>query len=1068
MLEFVPYPGAVITQSVSLVPGTYDFTKGEGLVIAADNITIEGNGAHIKGGMSQDDSSPIENRYHGTGLLIKGRSRVQVRNLAFSGFDIGIRLEDSKEIHLEHCDASDCSHDPDWGWDDHGDHGGFLILNSSHCTIEECRATNVWDAMHLRHSHNNVIKHNVFSHTSNTGLKMWRACNNRIEDNDLSWGLRISPGEVHARDSSCVLLESGSNDNVFLRNDMTHGGDGFFIRVLNGWMSTGNLMEENDCSHANNNGFEAWADHNTYIRNRANHCSYGFWLGNSNYTMMLENEAAYNGIKFHNAPEAFGNAGITFANGSCSHSVLLNNYVHDNNGPGIALRNSVETPSTHVLLSGNRIENNKTTGSFKGHGIYLKNARAIFLQDNRFFGNEGENVFLDEETHEVFGVHMPAQNDLPQPLRIDTAPGYLTAGERIALESSASMEDQVLWEFGDGTAFAGLKIDHKYEVSGFYAISATAVGCQGTRLGSLELHILPNGFIPFNMQNTHHSTGTMTQVNGIYGLPSPKIAWGPGEQRIADFQFEQVVQADPAQQLTLQLQYHGDQQPDWDKNALYPVITLHGSDGSLIITPKKPLLPSEHAPLPEQRGSGRILLIPLIEAEGFVHEKVDQGIDAGMTGLQIDCGLSDAVYSEVVINAAGFANMEDKHPPQLNLLTHNTRETLLAKPGSPSMPNPSVSRMTIPEYPNAHGVELTCEAAIDQVEAVLSLRSGNTGAVDVRNAMNRIGLEYLADHGWHKLPSSCKPDINSNRITWHMNSRIVEGICLTGMDHALFDGMDKLSAGLSKASPLTITGDKQRALKGITAEVKLNIELSADGTPLPDLTASVHALNEQLEPGEVLSTTAVPSASIIPYRPLSIDFPQLTLQEGSPYALVLGQARLAKTRESGGYYRWICQKIEGQMSLAILSDTGAKPMAHDWGTGWLKISSQGAKTRLNHTSSHVGVRFGYSDTPQAYQVFNAPTLVSKMTDCMLAGVDYQACNETLQIKSQSAINGLYLYLGECIPESIEIHDGFNSYYQFANLKNGVNYLALDVLWEANKVLLLTVKGSAAITEIIAV
>ena len=30
---------------------------------------------------------------------------------------------------------------------------------------------------------------------------------------------------MHARDSTCVLIETGSDANVFLRNDITHGGD---------------------------------------------------------------------------------------------------------------------------------------------------------------------------------------------------------------------------------------------------------------------------------------------------------------------------------------------------------------------------------------------------------------------------------------------------------------------------------------------------------------------------------------------------------------------------------------------------------------------------------------------------------------------------------------------------------------------------------------------------------------------------------------------------------------------------------------------------------------------------
>ena len=80
------------------------------------------------------------------------------------------------------------------------------------------------------------------------------------------------------------------------RNDITQGGDGIFIRVLNGWVSRGNVFVENDTSYANNNCIESWSPGNTYIRNKANHGSYGFWLGGSDQTVLIGNEAAFNGL----------------------------------------------------------------------------------------------------------------------------------------------------------------------------------------------------------------------------------------------------------------------------------------------------------------------------------------------------------------------------------------------------------------------------------------------------------------------------------------------------------------------------------------------------------------------------------------------------------------------------------------------------------------------------------------------------------------------------------------------------------------------------------------------------
>lgn len=190
---------------------------------------------------------------------------------------------------IKYCDFSDCFTDPSWGWDDHGFHGGILSDHMHKCCISNCKATNVWDALNMRYSNDNRIYNNNFSHTSDTGLKLWNSCRNEIYDNDFSYGIRIDPGEVHARDSSGVLIESGSNDNIFKRNNMTYGGDGLFISVLNGWMSTGNYFEENDYTYANNNAIEAieaWAGGNTYVRNKANYSSYGFWLGGSDNTIL--------------------------------------------------------------------------------------------------------------------------------------------------------------------------------------------------------------------------------------------------------------------------------------------------------------------------------------------------------------------------------------------------------------------------------------------------------------------------------------------------------------------------------------------------------------------------------------------------------------------------------------------------------------------------------------------------------------------------------------------------------------------------------------------------------------
>ena len=166
---------------------------------------------------------------------------------------------------IEDCHFSDNFHDPAFGWGENGRRGGIVLERVLRSTLRDNRANRVWDGCDWS-CEGNRLEDNDFSHTSNTCLRLWSSRRNEIRHNVLSHGIRISPGEIHARDSACVLIESGSNDNHFVNNDCTYGGDGIFIRSLNGWVSTGNVFEANDCSFANNNGFEAWSPRNIYRR----------------------------------------------------------------------------------------------------------------------------------------------------------------------------------------------------------------------------------------------------------------------------------------------------------------------------------------------------------------------------------------------------------------------------------------------------------------------------------------------------------------------------------------------------------------------------------------------------------------------------------------------------------------------------------------------------------------------------------------------------------------------------------------------------------------------------------
>lgn len=441
------------------------------LVIAADGITVDGNGATIQGpGQAGNPAS-----FQGAGVSADGRSRVTIRNLKVRGFERGLEAMNGREWTIENCDFSDNYHDPSYGWGDYRRVGGLILTGMEKCTIRGSRANRVWNGLDLWESHDNTIENNDFSRCSNVCLKMWLSCRNVVRDNNLSYGLRISPGEVHARDSTSVLLETGSNDNRFEGNDITHGGDGVFIRVLNGWCSTGNVFVENDCSYANNNGFESWSPDNTYIRNKANHCSFGFWLGGSDHTVLIGNEAAFNGRPdgFHNAPEPdFIHGGIVIVGGSGTHTVIDGNHCHDNNGAGIVFRGDLGTRGAkwkmhHLIVQNNRLENNKW-------GLFARFTDWLDLAGNTFNDNEQDEL-LEEVTNLTRREADPKGR--PAPTAVLEGPQRVEVGRPVRFDASASHDAdgrplQFRWDAG-GTVYTTSRIEHTFGEPGFYRVGVT-------------------------------------------------------------------------------------------------------------------------------------------------------------------------------------------------------------------------------------------------------------------------------------------------------------------------------------------------------------------------------------------------------------------------------------------------------------------------------------------------------------------------------------------------------------------------------------------------------------------
>ncbi len=425
----------VVTNDLVLEKGETLSTR---LIVRANHVTIDGNGATLQGTGTTGELKSLEQA--GIGVLIAGCENVMIRNLKARGFANGLVARESKAVLIEECDFSDNYDNPKHGWGELPSRGGILFERVHQSVVRKSKANRVWDALHLVDSDDNLAEENDFSHCSNTCGKLWHASRNRFLRNNLSYGIRIdrAAGEVHARDSTSVLIESGSDDNYWFRNDITQGGDGIFIRVLNGWVSRGNVFVENDTSYANNNCIESWSPGNTYIRNKANHGSYGFWLGGSDQTVLIGNEAAYNGLTNgnHNAAEAgFGHGGIVIVGGSSSHTVISGNWCHHNNGGGIVFRGDVGSKGArwrteHWIVQQNRLEENRWA-------IWGRWGDGIWLANNKFLNNSKTNFFAD-----VTNLHQGNEDSvvLQAPRAQLTGPTRALVGVPVRFDAAASTD----------------------------------------------------------------------------------------------------------------------------------------------------------------------------------------------------------------------------------------------------------------------------------------------------------------------------------------------------------------------------------------------------------------------------------------------------------------------------------------------------------------------------------------------------------------------------------------------------------------------------------------------------
>lgn len=637
-------PGAAppleVTGDLTLDPNR---VYGE-LIIKASNITIDGRGAKLLGPRLRADAKSDPKSYRGTAIIAAGVSNVTLKNVVAKGWETGLRVSDGERWTITGCDFSDNFHDPKFGWGENGRRGGLVLEKVRRSTIRGCRANRVWDACVLVDSDDNRLEDNDFSRTSNTCLKLWTSSRNVVEKNNLSYGIRKDPGEVHARDSTCVLIESGSNDNRFLKNDCRYGGDGIFIRVLNGWVSAGNYFEENDCSYANNNCVEAWSPRNKWVRNKANHGSYGFWLGASDQNVLIDNEASFNGLPDgnHNSPHLpdGGHAGIVFMFGPSSHTILRGNRCQGNHGAGIAAIGDQATKGKkwnafHWVVENNQLIENRW-------GIYLQHVEMFDLSSNGFANSEGVDLHGVENLIDVRqNPNVRHETKLPPVAKLDgpavakpDEPTVVRVGQEVRFDASASTDPQgqpltYRWRTQPTAAAEGPIWKRTFDSPGFYRLALTVHNGRYSDLAWRDVYAVrdlpefgsegnaagwdwidPQSKVTFADDSTERLIGK----SSLRAQVSP---YGGGRVTLRYSAPSAPAPLAGKSALTFWLKKRNEHVPAWQD--VNPLVELQSADGkSLKLTPKRDLL--SEPPYLEAREGWTYFRVPLAGDETWKRE----------------------------------------------------------------------------------------------------------------------------------------------------------------------------------------------------------------------------------------------------------------------------------------------------------------------------------------------------------------------------------------------------------------------------------------------------------------
>ncbi len=294
----IPEDGMKLIRDTTLAPGVYFLPNG--IELAADNITLNGNGALL-----------IGDSFKGRGVWATQKIGLTIKNVHVGRYYHGIHINAGANIRVQGCAVTRTHELPGHDtfldvWLDRSQAygGGVFFSGVQDGFIEDNDVQHQQNGLLLYGCNKIEIARNNASFNSGYGILLYESSENEVTHNIADYCSRTYHVNAEADvlkqryhvggDGAALVMMCSSSKNTIKHNKLRASGDGVFLGGFHkDYLKVpcnDNLFENNDGSHSPNIAFEAtFSQRNVFRNNRAERCKYGFWLGYSSETLVEGN-----------------------------------------------------------------------------------------------------------------------------------------------------------------------------------------------------------------------------------------------------------------------------------------------------------------------------------------------------------------------------------------------------------------------------------------------------------------------------------------------------------------------------------------------------------------------------------------------------------------------------------------------------------------------------------------------------------------------------------------------------------------------------------------------------------